>query len=114
MTAPVEAYAPPPTVVTPPASVQPAAPVAPARPVDRAPLQLSLTESQDEGDDQRRLGAVFRLLQSQPGPDAVLLTIHTRDGETVQLSLPSARLDDALRERLREALEGAAAVPYAT
>ncbi len=70
----------------------------------RAVHRLHLRESDDEQSDQRRLAAVFGLLQSQPGEDAVVLTVHTRDGDEVELALPSARLDDGLRRRLSEAL----------
>ena len=69
-----------------------------------------LEESGDEADDQRRLATLFRLLQEQPGADRVLLTIHTRENETIDLALPSARLDDALRKRLCDAVSGVAAV----
>ncbi|HLF71804.1 MAG TPA: DNA polymerase III subunit alpha [Dehalococcoidia bacterium] len=72
-------------------------------------LQLTLHESDDEDADQRRLAAVFRLLQSNPGSDAINLTIRSRDGCTINLSLPTATLDDALRTQLREAAEGAVA-----
>jgi len=48
---------------------------------------------------------LFRLLQDQPGDDPVLLTIRTREGESIDLALPSARLDAALRERLTELTE---------
>jgi DNA polymerase-3 subunit alpha len=70
----------------------------------REPLHLTLEESADEAADQARLAGVFRLLQSQPGNDDVFLTIHTREGETIDLSLPSASLDEALRSELRAAL----------
>jgi hypothetical protein len=84
----------------------PTAPNADVQPVAATgPLRLTLRETSDEAGDQRRLSAVFRALQSQPGTDAVHLTIHTREGETIQLGLPSARLDDALRQTLQEALE---------
>jgi hypothetical protein len=79
------------------------------RPEPTEALRLSLKETEDESDDQHRLSTVFRLLQEQPGADKVLLTIHTREGETINLALPTARLDDALCARLREALEGAKA-----
>jgi len=35
----------------------------------------------------------------------VLLTIRTREGESIDLALPSARLDAALRERLTDLTE---------
>jgi DNA polymerase-3 subunit alpha len=67
-------------------------------------LHLTLTESPDEDADQRRLASVFKVLQSQPGSDEVYLTINTREGETIDLSLGRARLDDGLRARLEQAL----------
>jgi hypothetical protein len=79
-------------------------PPAPRVATAREALRLNLTESSDEDADQRRLGAVFRLLQSQPGTDTVVLTISTRDGQTVELSLPSATLDETLRVSLQAAL----------
>jgi DNA polymerase-3 subunit alpha len=83
----------------------------PKPPPAREPrLALVLEESEDEDGDQRRLAGVFSLLQANPGPDAVQLTIRTRAGETIDLALPSAALDDALQERLRQAL-GHEAVP---
>jgi hypothetical protein len=85
-----------------PPTVFDAPPAAPAL----EPLQLVLQETEDEAADQRRLAALFRLLQSQPGADTVRLAIHTREGERIDLALPSAQLDEALREKLREALEG--------
>ena len=85
----------------------------PRPPAQRAPdtLRLVLHESEDENDDQKRLGAVFRLLNDQPGIDKVLLTIRTRTGETIDLALPTARLDDTLRSRLRVAVSGGATIP---
>ncbi|MPZ47811.1 MAG: DNA polymerase III subunit alpha [Dehalococcoidia bacterium] len=74
------------------------------QPAPEPSLALTLDESADEGADQRRLAAVFRLLQEQPGSDGVRLTIRTRDGESCDLALPSARLDDSLRQRLQDAL----------
>ena len=44
------------------------------------------------------------VLQDQPGGDAVFLTIRTREAGSIELALPSARLDDALKQRLLEAL----------
>jgi hypothetical protein len=69
------------------------------------PMHLTLTETEDEDADQKRLTAVFRLLQAQPGPDRVLLTIRTRDGDAIELALPTAKLDEALRQSLLEAVE---------
>jgi len=74
-------------------------------PSGREPLRLVLHETEDEAADQKRLVGLFRLLQDQPGDDPVLLTIRTREGESIDLALPSARLDAALRERLTELTE---------
>jgi DNA polymerase-3 subunit alpha len=68
------------------------------------PFALALEETEDETADQRRLAGLFRLLQLHPGDDPVLLTIRTRDGETIELSLPSATLDDDLRRQLQDAV----------
>jgi DNA polymerase-3 subunit alpha len=102
----VEIDTPPALVPPPPAAIHRPEPV-------RAPdmLRLVLHESEDENDDQKRLGAVFRLLNEQPGTDKVFLTIRTRAGESIDLALPTARLDDGLRTRLREAISDGAPVP---
>jgi hypothetical protein len=81
------------------------APAGPVNPQRAAPLQLVMRESDDEEADQRRLASLFRLLQAQPGDDPIQLTIHTRDGETIGLALPSALLDEGMRESLKEALD---------
>jgi hypothetical protein len=90
-------------VVLPPG--EPAPSVAPIR-----GLSLVLEESADEDADQRRLTSVFRLLQAQPGNDSVQLTIRTRTGEAIDLALPSASLDDVLRQALQEAVAAPAPV----
>jgi DNA polymerase-3 subunit alpha len=69
------------------------------------PMRLTLTETADEGADQKRLATVFRLLQAQPGTDRVLLTIKTRDGSAIELALPTAQLDEELRQKLTEAVK---------
>jgi len=69
-----------------------------------APLRLVLKETEDEDADQKRLASVFRLLQAQPGSDRVLLTINTRDGDTIELALPTAKLDEELRRQLTDAV----------
>jgi len=77
------------------------------------PLRLVLNETSDEDADQKRLAAVFRLLQAQPGGDRVLLTIHTRDGAAIELALPTAKLDEGLRVSLQEAVAVVTAVDVA-
>jgi hypothetical protein len=69
-----------------------------------APFALVLEETPDEAADQKKLAGLFKLLQAHPGNDPVLLTIRTREQETIELSLPSAALDDALRTQLLEAV----------
>ena len=53
---------------------------------------------------------MFRLLQEQPGPDRVMLTIQTRGGEGIDLALPTAKLDEALRASLLAAVGDVAGV----
>jgi DNA polymerase-3 subunit alpha len=89
-----------------PAISEPAVPYEAAPP----PLQLVLRESADEDADQKRLASVFRLLQAQPGTDRVMLTIHTRDGDSIDLALPTAKLDAALQRSLEEAVGDTASV----
>jgi DNA polymerase III subunit alpha len=74
-------------------------------------LRLVLQETSDEAADQRRLSSVFRLLQEHPGPDPIHLTIHTRAGDEIDLSLPTARVDDELRGHLLAAVAGILAQP---
>jgi DNA polymerase-3 subunit alpha len=75
------------------------------------PLRLTMEETPDEEADQKRLSALFRLLQERPGADPVHLTIRTTDGETYELQLPSASLDEGLRESLESVLAREVAVP---
>ena len=79
------------------------APIAP-QPVARECLRLLLHEGDDESEDQKRLSTVFNLLQQRPGRDDVFLTIKTREGETVELKLPTASLDEALKAQLEAAV----------
>jgi hypothetical protein len=72
-----------------------------------AALHLELRETEDQEADEKRLTSLFRLLREQPGADRVTLTIHTRGGEAIELALPSAKLDEALRESLAAALVSA-------
>jgi hypothetical protein len=74
------------------------------QPEQRPSLRLVLQEGDDEAEDQKRLSMVFRLLQERPGRDDVYLSIKTREGETVELKLPTAELDEGLRSRLEEAV----------
>ncbi len=68
-----------------------------------AALHLEVSETEDEDADRKRLASLFRLLQEQPGSDRVTLTIHTRGGQSIELALPTARLDVTLRASLQAA-----------
>ena len=74
------------------------------------PLRLVMEETEDYDADQKRLSALFSLLQERPGADPVYLTIRTRDGESFELQLPSAALDEGLKESLRSAVSAPVAV----
>jgi hypothetical protein len=88
-------------VETPAVAYEP--PIAP-QPVHRESLRLVLREGNDEAEDQQRLSAVFRLLQDHPGGDDVYLTIKTREGEDIELRMPTATLDEGLRASLEDAV----------
>ena len=88
-------------VETPAAAYEP--PIAP-QPVRRECLRLVLSEGEDQEQDQKRLAVVFRLLQERPGGDDVYLTIRTREGEEIELRMPTAALDDGLKARLEAAV----------
>ncbi len=60
-----------------------------------------MSETADEEADRKRLASLFRLLQEKPGSDRVTLTIRTRTGEAIDLGLPSAQLDEALKASLQ-------------
>jgi DNA polymerase III subunit alpha len=64
------------------------------------PMRLVLEETDEPDVDQERLRRLFELIQGQPGPDSVYLTVRTRDGDEVDLALPGARLDEPLRREL--------------
>ncbi len=50
------------------------------------------------------MAKVFDLLRAAPGDDPVFLTILTREGDEVDMALPSASLEDALVARLQAAI----------
>jgi DNA polymerase III subunit alpha len=93
----------PPAISEPPTMYKAATPA--------AALHLELHETPDEEADRKRLASVFRLLQEKPGSDRVTLTIHPRSGTPIDLALPTASLDDALRMSLRAAVSDKAATP---
>ncbi len=61
-------------------------------------LRFYLHESDDADADRGRLDALFALVASYPGGDAVRLFIHARDGDRIELTLTDARACDELRE----------------
>jgi hypothetical protein len=91
-----------PAVIDDPAAAR-FSPIAP-QPVARESLRLVLHEGDDEDADQKCLSTVFRLLQEHPGIDDVFLTIKTRDGEDIELRMPTAALDEELKTQLAEAV----------
>jgi DNA polymerase-3 subunit alpha len=107
---PVYESAPPPAE-EPPSYDEPSAPPLPPVVTRPQPLRLQMEETEDEEGDQKRLAAVFNLLQQRPGADPVYLTIRTRDGDNFDLQLPSAALDEGLKQSLKEILS--APVPVA-
>ncbi|MDW8008396.1 MAG: hypothetical protein RMK67_02385 [Chloroflexota bacterium] len=68
----------------------------------RPRLQISLKETSDPEGDLARARPLFHLLQSHPGKDAVVVTVHTADGRRCQV-LFRCRVD-------RELLSAIAAV----
>ena len=74
------------------------------------PLRLELRETEDEDGDRDRLRRLLAALGDYPGDDAVRLTVHTLDGASEQIALPTARDCPELRARLAELLPDAAHV----
>jgi DNA polymerase-3 subunit alpha len=60
-------------------------------------LRFTLHESDDADEDRRRLDALVALLERHPGGDRVRLFVHARDGDKIELSLPSAIVTEELR-----------------
>ena len=71
-------------------------------------LRLELRETEDEDADRERLQHLLAALGDYPGDDEVRLTVHTLDGASEQIALPSARDCPELRARLAELLPDAA------
>ena len=101
---------PPPATSDPPpeAGGQPTA-VATAR---RTSLRIDLRETEDEDADKDRLQQLLAALRDYPGEDDVRLTIHTLDGGSQRVALPSARACRELTERLTELLSDAGEAAY--
>jgi len=66
------------------------------------PLRITLEETDDPDGDHERLRALVNALRDYTGEDAVRLAIRQRDGEEVEMALPSARLTPELTHRLEE------------
>jgi DNA polymerase-3 subunit alpha len=83
----------------------------------RQRLLIAVRETQDEEADRSRLADLMAALVDFPGGDEVRLIVHMRDGQRVQLALPTARACDELCARVVQLLgewgearlEGAAA-----
>ena len=93
----------------------PPASTPPQPPGPQATLRFVLHESDDDDADRVHLDALVSLLASYPGEDAVRLFIHARDGDRIELTLPSARACEELRAAGVEALGpggGAEAIAY--
>jgi DNA polymerase-3 subunit alpha len=84
--------------VRPSAAGQP--PVFGAAAVER--LCITLEETDDADGDHERLRALVETLHDYSGEGAVRLTILQRDGEEIEMELPSARHSVELRQRLGE------------
>ena len=67
-------------------------------------LVISLRETEDEAADRGRLLDLMQALVAFPGEDEVRLRVHTRHGEEVELTLPSAAFCDGLHAGLAQAL----------
>jgi DNA polymerase-3 subunit alpha len=63
----------------------------------RKTLRFVLHESADEEQDRGRLDALIALLGDYPGDDEVRLFVHARDGDRIELAMPSARACEELR-----------------
>ncbi|HXK34596.1 MAG TPA: DNA polymerase III subunit alpha, partial [Dehalococcoidia bacterium] len=63
----------------------------------RRMLRFVLHESDDDEADRRRLDALIEMLRQHAGDDTVRLFVHARDGDTIELRLPSATVTEELR-----------------
>jgi DNA polymerase-3 subunit alpha len=61
-------------------------------------LRFFLHETDDGDADRKRLDDLVALIERYPGADTVRLFIHANDGDRIELSLPSARACDELRD----------------
>ena len=96
---------PQPSTPNPPPSDQPAVATA-----SRTALRIELRETEDEVADRDRLQRLLDALRDFPGGDDVRLTVHTLDGASQQVALPSARACPELSEQLSEVLGEAGSV----
>ena len=65
-------------------------------------LRITLEETDDADRDHERLQALVETLRDYSGEGAVRLTILQRDGEEIEMELPSARHSVELTQRLGE------------
>ncbi|MCH8901297.1 MAG: DNA polymerase III subunit alpha [Chloroflexi bacterium] len=90
----------------------PASDPQPATSNQSSALRLELRETEDEDADRERLQRLLDALGDYPGDDKVRLTVHTLDGASEQIALPSARDCPELRARLAELLPDAATLAH--
>ncbi len=67
-------------------------------------IRFVLHESPDEDADRARLDALIEVLRQYPGDDAIHLFVHARDGDRIELTMPSGRACDELLAAGIEAL----------
>src|SRR5207248_5541497 len=63
----------------------------------RPAIRFILHESPDEDADRVRLDALIEVLRQYPGGDDIRLFVHARDGDRIELTMPSARACEELR-----------------
>jgi DNA polymerase-3 subunit alpha len=80
----------------------------------RQSVRIELRETEDEAADRERLQRLLVALRAFPGDDEVRLTVHTLDGRSQTVALPSARACEELAARLSEVLAGAGEVSVRT
>ncbi|HUS83127.1 MAG TPA: DNA polymerase III subunit alpha [Dehalococcoidia bacterium] len=76
----------------------------PARSAAQPRLLIAVRETHDEEADRSRLAGLMTALVDFPGSDEVRLIVHMRDGQRVELALPTARACDELCLRVAHLL----------
>ena len=72
-------------------------------------LVIDLHRSEDRQADLQQIGAVYNSILRHPGPDRVVVVVHSGDrARPLQLPIDSARLSDALKTEIAAVAPGAA------